>query len=214
MVNHHCWTYFSHRTWKTPFLVATRKGVALKRGALRGWIVPSHVDPRWIWETNNQLVGKPLSFGLEVVETIRSLMVFVETIRRSGLESPLSFGSAQIRQDLLLQPSPTFWSPLLSERIPVRTERSIHAKENIPTVSHVVFQSRARTLLGAPGRTTRNKKLLGAPGLTTWNKKLRTGLLALLLGTRSYERGSWPYYLEQEATNGAPGLTTWGNVRY
>ena len=30
----------------------------------------------------------------------------------------------------------------------------------------------ARTLLGAPGRTTRNKKLLGAPGRTTRNKKL------------------------------------------
>ena len=29
-----------------------------------------------------------------------------------------------------------------------------------------------RTLLGAPGHTTRSKKLLGAPGLTTSNKKL------------------------------------------
>ena len=30
----------------------------------------------------------------------------------------------------------------------------------------------ARTLLGAPGRTTRNKKLLGAPGIATRSKKL------------------------------------------
>ena len=35
-------------------------------------------------------------------------------------------------------------------------------------------------LLGAPGRTTRNKKLIGAPGRTTRSKDAT--------------RGSWPYY--------------------
>ena len=50
----------------------------------------------------------------------------------------------------------------------------------------------ARTLLGAPGLTTRNK-LLGAPGLASRNKDATRGswhrywgLLALLLGTRNY----------------------------
>ena len=56
----------------------------------------------------------------------------------------------------------------------------------------------AKTLLGAPGLTTSSKKLLGAPGIL-----------------KDPTRGSWPYYLEQEATTGswtlleAPGLTTW-----
>ena len=36
----------------------------------------------------------------------------------------------------------------------------------------------ARTLLGAPGRTTSNKKSLGAPGLTTRSKDT-TGLYSL-----------------------------------
>ena len=43
-----------------------------------------------------------------------------------------------------------------------------------------VLTTRARTLLGTPGHTTRNKKLLGAPGLTTRSKDAT--------------RGSWPYY--------------------
>ena len=42
----------------------------------------------------------------------------------------------------------------------------------------------ARTLLGAPGLTTRNKKLLGAKGIEEQGRY--KGLLALLLGTRSY----------------------------
>ena len=33
----------------------------------------------------------------------------------------------------------------------------------------------ARTLLGAPGRTTRNKKLLGAPGIATRSKDATRG---------------------------------------
>ena len=39
----------------------------------------------------------------------------------------------------------------------------------------------ARTLLGAPGLTTRNKKLLGAKGIATRNKKLpKEGIVALM----------------------------------
>ena len=38
----------------------------------------------------------------------------------------------------------------------------------------------ARTLLGAPGLTTRNNKLLGAKGIATRSKDAT--------------RGSWPYY--------------------
>ena len=61
----------------------------------------------------------------------------------------------------------------------------------------------ARSLLGAPGLTTRNKKLvgallgartlLGAPGRTFSNKKL---LQPPGIATRSKDatRGSWPYY--------------------
>ena len=33
----------------------------------------------------------------------------------------------------------------------------------------------ARTLLGAPGLTTRNKKLLGAPGIATRSKRFEPG---------------------------------------
>ena len=42
------------------------------------------------------------------------------------------------------------------------------------------MQLGARTLLGAPGRTTKNKKLLGAKGIATRSKDAT--------------RGSWPYY--------------------
>ena len=44
----------------------------------------------------------------------------------------------------------------------------------------VYEQLGARTLLGAPGFTTRSKKLLGAPGIATRSKDAT--------------RGSWPYY--------------------
>ena len=40
--------------------------------------------------------------------------------------------------------------------------------------------SYSRTLLGAPGLTTRSKKLLGTKGITTRSKDAT--------------RGSWPYY--------------------
>ena len=57
----------------------------------------------------------------------------------------------------------------------------------------------ARTLLGAPGLTTRNKKLLGArtllraPGLTTRNKKL-LGAKGIATRSKDATRGAWPYY--------------------
>ena len=50
----------------------------------------------------------------------------------------------------------------------------------------------ARTLLGAPGRTTRNNKLLGAPGITTRSKKLLGArMYAFLLSPKS---GNKPYF--------------------
>ena len=53
------------------------------------------------------------------------------------------------------------------------------------------LQIGARTLLGAPGHTSRNKKLLRAPGLTTRNKKL---LGAPGIATRSKEATSNKYF--------------------
>ena len=83
----------------------------------------------------------------------------------------------------------------------------------------------ARTLLGAPGLTTRNKKLLGAPGIATNGaRKWVSGLEAIsirskdaLLGapglTTRKEQGSglvgWrPSLLGARTLLGAPGLTT------
>ena len=65
----------------------------------------------------------------------------------------------------------------------------------------------ARTLLGAPGLTTRNEKLLGtkgiatrskdatrgAPRLTTRNKKL-LGTKGIATRSKEATRGSWPYH--------------------
>ena len=42
----------------------------------------------------------------------------------------------------------------------------------------------ARTLLGAPGRTTRNKKLLGAPGIATRSKDATRGAWSRCLPAR------------------------------
>ena len=47
----------------------------------------------------------------------------------------------------------------------------------------------ARTLLGAPGLTTRNKKLLGAPGRTTRSKNATRGFSVTTHPTRSTRRG-------------------------
>ena len=51
----------------------------------------------------------------------------------------------------------------------------------------------ARTLLGAPGLTTRSKKLLRAKGIATRSKKL-LGAPGIATRSKDATRGSWPYY--------------------
>ena len=66
-----------------------------------------------------------------------------------------------------------------------------------------------RGLTGMNMHDTRSKDATnGAPGLTTRSKKLRTGLLALLLGARSYERGSWHRYERSKGRQCNPGVAT------
>ena len=45
------------------------------------------------------------------------------------------------------------------------------------------FRGVSRTLLGAPGRTTRNKKLLGAPGIATRSKDATRGVIVSKFNT-------------------------------
>ena len=53
----------------------------------------------------------------------------------------------------------------------------------------------ARTLLGAPGLTTRSKDATnGAPGLTTRSKDATNGAPGLTTRSKDATRGSWPYY--------------------
>ena len=75
-------------------------------------------------------------------------------------------------------------------------EREPNGDPGLTTIGTIQLPTEQRASLLA------TRTLLVAPGLTTRNKKLRTGLLASLRTERS------------DATNGAPGLTTSNNVRY